>query len=199
MPDHRNPDQPPRHHEVFSASCAGHLDSRLRKLLYRPGRIADRYVRERDRVLDIGCGPGLFTREFARKAGESGLVIAVDIQDEMLRMLEERAKKEGLMSRIRTHKAAPDTLGLAEYDGSVNAAFALYVVHEVPDAARLLREVSALLVPGGVFLIAEPRFVVPAAEFRETLEAVASAGFIRIGSQPMFLSRTALFRKDKSG
>jgi hypothetical protein len=66
-------------------------------------------------------------------------------------------------------------------------------------AARLLREVSALLVPGGIFLIAEPGFVVPAAEFRETLEAVASAGLIRIGSQPMFLSRTALFRKDKSG
>jgi ubiquinone/menaquinone biosynthesis C-methylase UbiE len=184
---------------VFSASRAGHLDSRLRRFLYRPGRIADRYVREGDRVLDIGCGPGLFTREFARKVGDSGFVIAVDIQDEMLRMLEERAKKERLLSRIRIYKAAPDTLGLPEYEGSINTAFALYVVHEVPGAGRLLREVYGLLVPGGTLLIAEPAFVVSAAEFRKTLEAAASAGFVHAGSPFLFLSRTALLRKERPG
>ncbi len=152
----RQPKRP--HHEVFSASRAGHLDSRFRRFIYRPDRLAERYVKPGDHVLDFGCGPGFFTREFAKKTGDTGRVIAVDLQEEMLRLLRGKLEPEGLMPRIRTHRCATDSIGLSPgCDGKIDVAFAIFVVHEVPDPGRLFREIAALLVPGGqLFLLGAP-------------------------------------------
>jgi ubiquinone/menaquinone biosynthesis C-methylase UbiE len=182
-------------HLIFPTSRASHLDGWLRRLLFQPDRLVDRYVRPGDTVLDIGCGPGLFTRAIAQKVGDNGLVIAVDVQEGMLEILKEKAQKEGLISRIRLHKAELQSLGLEEPE-RVTVAFAFYVVHEVPDAARLMQEVFALLVPSGIFLIVEPKFVVSAAEFEKTLALAASAGFRRVNSPSVFLSRAMELRKD---
>jgi len=183
-------------HEVFPVSRASHLDGWFRRFLFQPDRLAKQYVRPGDMVLDIGCGPGLLTRASARIAGDAGQVIAVDIQNGMLEILKEKATKEGLISRIRLHKAEPQSLGLAE-PGSIDIAFAFYVVHEVPDAARLIQEVFTLLAPGGKFLIVEPKFIVSAAEFKTSLAIAASTGFIRVCSPSFFLSRAVLLRKDE--
>ena len=51
--------------DVFSYERAAHLDTKFHCLLYHPDRLAERYVTPSDRVLDFGCGPGFFTREFA--------------------------------------------------------------------------------------------------------------------------------------
>jgi len=185
-----------RHHEIFSPSRAGHLDSRLRRFLYRPDRLAQRYVKQGDQVLDFGCGPGFFTREFAKAAGETGLVIAVDVQEEMLRILREKLGPEGLLPRIRTHRCAPDSLGLSpELDGSINAAFAIFVVHEVPDPDRLFREIAALLVPGGVFFLSEPPFVVNGREFGVTVSRAGAAGFTLVEKRFLLVNRAAVLRK----
>src|SRR5919108_629806 len=37
-----------------------------------------------DVVLDVACGPGNFTREFARTVGESGLAVGIDASRTML-------------------------------------------------------------------------------------------------------------------
>ena len=155
----------------------------------------NRYVRPGDTVLDIGCGPGLFTLPIARRVGENGQVIAVDLQEGMLAILKGKAAKEGLLARIRLHTAEPQSLGLV-YPGRIDVAFGCCVVHEVPDAARLMQEVFALLVPGGTFLIAEPKHEVPPDEFEKTLAMAASAGFCRAGTPFVLRSRTALLKKD---
>jgi len=185
-------------HGIFPASRASHLNGWLRRRLFQPDRLADRYVRSGDIALDIGCGPGLFTCAIARKVGDTGRVIAVDVQDVMLEILKENATKEGLISRIRLHKAEPHSLGLKEPE-CITVALAFYVVHEVPDTAQLMREVFALLVPGGTFLIVEPKFIVSAAEFEKTLAIAASAGFRRVSTPSVFLSRAVLLRKDGAG
>ena len=186
-----------KHHEVFSPSRAGHLDSRLRRFIYRPGRLAERYVKPGNRVLDFGCGPGFFTREFAKVAGDTGLVIAVDVQEEMLRLLREKLGPEGLLPRIRTHRCEPDTLGLSpERDGSIDAAFAIFVVHEVPDPGRLFREVAALLVPGGILFISEPPFIVSGREFRATISRAEQAGLRLVEARFFFLNRAAVLMKE---
>ncbi len=185
-----------RPHEVFPASRARHLDSRLRRILYRPGSLADRYIRPGDRVLDFGCGPGFFTREFAKRTGETGTVIAADLQEEMLRVLRENLEPEGLMSRVITHKCTPDRIGLSpEWDGRIDAAFTIFVVHEVPDAPALFREIASLLVPGGLLFISEPPIVVSGREFRITLKQAAEAGLMKVEDRFFFINRAAVLRK----
>jgi ubiquinone/menaquinone biosynthesis C-methylase UbiE len=184
-------------HEVFPVSRASYLDGWRRHLKYQPGWLIDRYVRPGDTVLDIGCGTGLFTLPCARRVGENGQVIAVDLQEGMLEILKQKATQEGLVRRIRFHKAEPNSLGL-NYPGRVDVALGFCVIHEIPDAARLMQEVFSLLVPGGRFIIAEPKHEVPAGEFEETLAMAASAGLSRVGTPFVLRTRTALFRKDRA-
>jgi len=192
------PDQPQHahHHPVFSASRAGHLDTRLRRFLYRPDRLAERYVRSGNRVLDFGCGPGFFTCEFAKRVGETGTVIAVDVQEEMLRILRDKMEREGHMSRITTHLCKQDTIGLPkEFDGTIDVAFAIFVVHEVPDPQQLFQEISSLLVPGGLFYYAEPPFNVSGNEFRTHCLQAEKAGLHLEKRQFYFVNRAAVLRK----
>jgi len=185
------------HHSVFPAERAAHLDSRLRRFLYRPEQLAERYVKPGNRVLDFGCGPGFFTREFAKRVGDTGMVLAVDIQEEMLRILSEKLEPEGLLPRIKTHRCDPDSLTLSPgYDGKIDVAFTIFVVHEVPDAAKLFREISTLLVPGGLLFISEPPIIVSGKEFRYKLSLAQEAGLQLLERRLFFVNRAAVLRKE---
>lgn len=184
-------------HEVFSPSNAAHLDTRLRQFIYRPDQLAERFIRPGDRVLDFGCGPGFFTRAFAKAAGDSGTVIAADLQEEMLNIVREKMQKEGLLSRVRTHRCLPDTLNLTpDQGGMVDVATAIFVVHEVPDPEKLFREIAALVKPGGTFFYSEPFFIVPGREFTEHLAEAEAAGFRVEERSYYFLNRAAVMRKE---
>jgi len=186
-----------RHHEVFSASRAGHLDSRLRRFIYRPDRLAKQYVKPGDRVLDFGCGPGFFTREFAKRVGEKGQVFSVDLQEEMLDILQKKLGPEGLQPRITTHRCAPDSLGLpADLNGTFDTVFAIFVVHEVPDPERLFREISLVLKPGGTFFYSDPPFIVSGGEFRDNLARAEKAGLRLAKRRFYFVNRAAVMRKE---
>ncbi len=184
------------HHEVFSAEKAGHLDSRLRRFLYRPDRLAERFVNPGDRVLDFGCGPGFFTREFAKRVGENGKVFAVDLQKEMLGILREKLEPEGLLPRVRTHQCDPDSINLPpDLNGTFDAAFTIFVVHEVPDPANLFREIAVLLRPGGTLFYTEPPFIVSGKEFQDNLALAVEAGLLQVERSFFFLNRSAVLKK----
>lgn len=181
---------------VFSVEKAAKLDTRLRHVIYRPDRLAERIVRPGDRVLDFGCGPGFFTRGFARRTGEKGLVYAVDLQEGMLAIVREKMDAEGLGPRVKTHQCMPDTIGLApEMNGTFDVATAIFVVHEVPDPEKLFREIASLLRPGGTFFFSEPPFEVPGREFTEKIALAESCGFGLMERSWYFVNRAATFMK----
>ncbi len=82
VPDQKH-GKPRTPHDVRPPSRSGELDNRLRRFIYQPDLLAERYVRREGRLLDFGCGPGFFTREFAEAVGDGGEVITVDLQEEM--------------------------------------------------------------------------------------------------------------------
>lgn len=188
------PSAPARHpHDVFPSEKARHLDTRFRRLLYRPGRLAARYVRPGDRVLDFGCGPGFFTREFAKRVGDGGRVFAVDLQEEMLHILRAKMEAGGLLSRITTHRCRSDTIALPdECRGTFDAAFAIFVVHEVPDPRRVFSEIGALVKPGGTLFFSEPPLVVSGREFEDELRYAEEAGFSVRERRLFFVNRAAV-------
>ena len=68
-----------------------------------------------ERVVDIGCGCGAPTLEFARAVGPSGRVAGLDISGPMLAEGQRRASAAGL-ANVDWRQADPATAALDEYD-----------------------------------------------------------------------------------
>jgi SAM-dependent methyltransferase len=68
-----------------------------------------------ERVVDIGCGCGAPTLEFARAVGPSGRVAGLDISGPMLAEAEKRANVAGI-ANIDWRQADPAAAALDEYD-----------------------------------------------------------------------------------
>ena len=122
------------------------IDNRLRRWIHNPVRILAPCVKPDMTVMDFGCGMGMFSIAMAQLVGSKGRVIAVDLQQKMLDVLQKRARKAGVLDRIRTHRCEPDSIGL---DEPVDFALAFYSAHEVPDLRRLLGEIHGSLRPQG--------------------------------------------------
>ena len=116
--------------------------------------------------------------------------------EEMLAILREKMRAEGLLSRIRTHQCKPDSINLpAELNGSFDVAFTIFVVHEVPDPAKLFREIAMLLKPGGRLFYTEPPFIVSGKEYQENLALAEEAGFLLVDRSFFFVNRAAGLKK----
>ncbi len=101
------------------------LASPLLRLMANPRKLLAPYVHEGMTVLEPGPGMGFFTLELARLVGASGRVVALDIQSKMLDGLKRRLAKAGLLERVNIRLVGPDTMGLAEWAGSVDFALPL--------------------------------------------------------------------------
>jgi ubiquinone/menaquinone biosynthesis C-methylase UbiE len=130
----------------------------------------------------------------ARRVGETGTVIAVDVQEEMLELARHAAGREGLAPRIRFHRSSGDSLRL-ETGTVVAFALAFHVMHETENRGAILAELSGILRPGGLLLLVEPVGVVGEKEFRETLGMARGAGFREIARPFVLMSRAALLEK----
>lgn len=150
------------------------LASPVRRWFQDPEKILRPHIREGMIVLDVGPGMGFFTLPAAAMVGEGGHVIAVDVQERMLRGLERRAKKAGMAHRIHTHLCTENHLGVS---GPIDLCLAFNVVHEVRDARSLFAQVRAILRPAGKILLVEPRHHVSDSEFQETLSHAFAEGF----------------------
>ncbi|MEW6139068.1 MAG: class I SAM-dependent methyltransferase [Thermodesulfobacteriota bacterium] len=150
------------------------LVSPLRRWLQNPYKILAPYLRKGQTVLDIGAGMGFYAIPAAELVGSTGLVIAVDIQEEMMKGLEKRARKAGVFDRIELRLSSPKALGVSQ---EVDVCLAFNVVHEVPDPRALLSEIRSILRKKGLLLFSEPRFHVSEAEFDKNLDLACDIGF----------------------
>jgi len=175
--------------DVCSAEHAGWLSTPLRRLVTDPRRILRGLVHPGDTVVDLGCGPGFFTLPLAEMVGETGRVVAVDLQSAMLDKVRARAERQGLLGRIDLHECPAGTLGLAT---EADFVLAFWMVHEVPDSGRFLAEVHDLLKQKARFLIVEPKGHVDAAAFARTTEIALDTGMTPLVPPRVAFSRTAL-------
>jgi ubiquinone/menaquinone biosynthesis C-methylase UbiE len=177
---------------VCSADQAGWLSTPGRKLVNNPRRILKGLVHEGDIAVDLGCGPGFFSLPLAEMVGDTGRVIAVDLQEAMLAKLRLRAESAGLAARIQLHHSGPDAIGVAD---RADFALAFYMVHEVPQKDSFLREVLGMVKEGGRFLLVEPKGHVTKAQFAATVELAKQAGFVPVAEPRIAFSRATLFSR----
>ncbi len=157
------------------------------------GSMLDRVgIQAGERILELGPGPGAFTLEAARRTQPGGTLVAVDIQPEMIAAVEEKAIGAGL-SNVETHVASAYQLPLE--DESVDRAFLVTVLPEIPDRHRALIELRRVLKPGAVLSITEefldPDYSLP----RTTIRLVRQAGFALAERYGNWFVYTINFRK----
>jgi len=179
------------HTSPCPAALAGLVDNPLRQRYMRP--VFDRIgIQPGECVLELGPGPGFFTVEAARRAGPEGRLIAVDIQPKMIALLEQRLQQAGV-TNVETHVASAYELPAA--DASLDRAFLVTVLPEIPDPRRALAELHRTLKPGGVLSITEefldPDYPLAA----ETIRQVEAAGFRLAERHGNFWLYTLNFKK----
>jgi trans-aconitate methyltransferase len=104
-------------------------------------------VRGDETVLDAGCGTGKLTRELLALLS-SGLVVALDVSQNMLRAARENLGKD---FGERVEFVAADLLALP-FEQKFDGIFSTAAFHWVPDHDRLFRSLFLALKPGGWLL-----------------------------------------------
>lgn len=180
---------------VCPVERASSLDNRIRKWLQNPQKILGPYIKEGMIVLDIGCGPGFFSIEMARMVGESGRVIASDLQEGMLQKVRDKIQGTEFERRIILHKCDENRINLSE---RLDFVLAFYMVHEVPDQAEFFNEIGSILKPNGRIFIVEPPVHVSKRAFEETIRKAEDAGFIPVERPKVFLSKAVILEKSNN-
>ena len=65
---------------VCSWKFAPILDNPIHKLIHNPKKILAEHIEPGQFMLDIGCGPGMFSIAMAKMVGGNGKVIAVEVK-----------------------------------------------------------------------------------------------------------------------
>jgi ubiquinone/menaquinone biosynthesis C-methylase UbiE len=121
----------------------------------RPDTIFDAMgLKDGDRVADLGCGSGWFTRRLARRVGPTGRVWAVDIQAGMLDIARDLAGKEGLSNIDFVEDTATDP---RLPPGGLDWVLLVDVYHEFSQPREMLEGIRAGLKPTGRVALVEYR------------------------------------------
>jgi SAM-dependent methyltransferase len=100
-----------------------------------------------DGVLDVACGTGPFTRDFARTVGPDGLVVGIDVSETMLSRAVSDTRSAGLSDRAAFVRG--DASELPFRDRSFDAVCCFAAIHLFADPFRALDRMTAVLTPGG--------------------------------------------------
>lgn len=150
-------------------------------------------------VLDLGSGGGLDCFLAARKVGEAGHVIGVDMTPEMLRRARTSAVKMGIKN-VEFREGYLESLPVEE--ASVDVVISNCVINLSPDKPKVFSEVFRVLKPGGRAAVSDivtngalpeavqkdmqawGACVAGALDMKEYTLGLEEAGFINVKVQP---------------
>jgi len=101
------------------------------------------------RVLELGPAGGYLTAAAAETIGPTGLLVALDVQQPLLRRLRAR------LGPKTPPLVQANALTLPFRDGVFDVVILAGVLGELPDRPKALREIHRVLAPGGTLAIAE--------------------------------------------
>lgn len=137
----------------FSAKNKHKLDNPERRKILPPEETLEKMQLEKgDIVADIGCGIGYFTIPAALIVGEMGKVYAMDLSDEMLKEVHDKAIEKNI-ANIEMIQTLENNFVVD--DESITYAFICNVLHETENVSLFLDEVKRVLAKEGKVAIVE--------------------------------------------
>jgi ubiquinone/menaquinone biosynthesis C-methylase UbiE len=130
---------------VIATLAFGITFEREQQLIGRAARLSSG-----DTLLDLACGPGIYTRPFAREVAP-GLVVGLDLSPAMLLHARQHARVARLENLALVRG---DAMHLPFADGRFDVVNCCGALHLFPDADLALREVRRVLRPGGRLTVA---------------------------------------------
>ena len=101
-----------------------------------------------DGVLDVACGTGNFSRDFARQVGPAGLVVGFDASRTMLaRAVSDTPEARDAAGHVAYVRG--DAVRLPFRDATFDAVCCFAALHMLDDPWRALDEMTRVLTPGG--------------------------------------------------
>ena len=133
-------------------------------------------------VADLGAGSGYYTFRIAPLVGERGSVLAIDVEPRMLRIISERARRDGVKN-VTTVLGTPSDPNLEP--NSIDLLFMVDVYHELEYPFEVMSKVREALKPGGRVALIEYRAEDPAVMIkpvhkmteRQIIKELTAAGF----------------------
>lgn len=127
------------------------IHDKVYRLFVNPYRLlAAAGIRPKQKVLEIGFGPGFFTIPAAKIVGKEGSVYALDINPIAVETVK-RKVEENCLDNVKVLLADASESGLQE--DSFDVAFLFGVLHDFPDVDAVMREMHRVLKVKGVLSV----------------------------------------------
>jgi ubiquinone/menaquinone biosynthesis C-methylase UbiE len=112
-------------------------------------------LRPYDRVVELGCGPGSFSRRILARLGAGGVLVAVDASQALLAQASATLTTSG---PARFEPTLADVASLGSWLDGADVVLGRAVLHHVPMAELMLGRLRAKLRPGTRVGFIEPDF-----------------------------------------
>lgn len=138
----------------MSEYILGDADEELRRLEAQhaiwgdeTGKLLDRAgFTDGDRLLDLGCGPGLTTLDLAARVGPTGRVVAIDSSQRMLAVLDRETRRRE-QNNVRSIHA--DAGALPPDLGQVDGVFLRWLLCFLDEPHAVIEQAARCLTAGG--------------------------------------------------
>jgi ubiquinone/menaquinone biosynthesis C-methylase UbiE len=110
-------------------------------------------IRPGDRVLDLACGDGVYSRWLAERVGESGSVLGVDLSPAFLELARQDLDGDPLADRVEL--ARGDLHHLPIPDDAFDLVWCAQSLYSLPDPVEALRRMGRAARPGGIVAVLE--------------------------------------------
>jgi ubiquinone/menaquinone biosynthesis C-methylase UbiE len=121
----------------------------------------DLALRPGDRVVELGCGPGAFSRRILKRLGPAGVLTAVDASDALLKQAREWIERDRQEPGPRFEPVRDDITRLGPWLDGADVVVGRAVLHHVPMVEFLLGRLRPRLRPGTRVGFLEPDFRAP--------------------------------------
>jgi len=113
--------------------------------------VASSKVKPGDQVLDIGCGTGLLSLKFLKKADCT--ITGIDSSPKMLTICKKKIKQLGLNGKINCRLVDAEQMDFP--DNTFDIIASTVALHHVQNKIPVIKRINRILKPGGRFVLGE--------------------------------------------